>query len=62
MPTAPGNYAIFMSPLPKNRPRRTFEELSAVAIRILHNYQVLLDDGNRIIIPQGYFKILHFEE
>ncbi len=28
----------------------------AVATRILHNYQVLLDDGNRIIIPQGNFK------
>ncbi len=29
-----------------------------VATRILHNYQVLLDDGNRIIlvIPQGNFK------
>ncbi len=23
--------------------------------RISHNYQVLLDDGNRIIIPQGNF-------
>ncbi len=28
----------------------------AVATRISHNYQVLLDDGNRIIIPQGNFK------
>ncbi len=27
-----------------------------VATRISHNYQVLLDDGNRIIIPQGNFK------
>ncbi len=29
----------------------------AVATRISHKYQVLLDDGNRIIIPQGNFKI-----
>ncbi len=28
----------------------------SVATRISHNYQVLLDDGNRIIIPQGNFK------
>ena len=28
----------------------------AVATRISNNYQVLLDDGNRIIIPQGNFK------
>ena len=28
----------------------------AVATRISHYYQVLLDDGNRIIIPQGNFK------
>ncbi len=28
----------------------------AVATRISHNYQVLLDDGNRIIIPHGNFK------
>ncbi len=28
----------------------------AVATRISHNYQVLLDDGNRIMIPQGNFK------
>ncbi len=27
-----------------------------VATRMSHNYQVLLDDGNRIIIPQGNFK------
>ncbi len=27
----------------------------AVATRMSHNYQVLLDDGNRIIIPQGNF-------
>ncbi len=27
----------------------------AVATRISHNFQVLLDDGNRIIIPQGNF-------
>ena len=32
----------------------------AVATRISHKYQVLLDDGNRIIIPQGNFKILTF--
>ncbi len=29
----------------------------AVATRMSHNYQVLLDDGNRIIIPQGNFKV-----
>ncbi len=29
----------------------------AAATRISHNYQVLLDDGNRIIIPRGNFKI-----
>ncbi len=28
----------------------------AVATRISPNYQVLLDDGNRIIFPQGNFK------
>ena len=27
----------------------------AVVTRISHNYQVLLDDGNTIIIPRGYF-------
>ncbi len=32
----------------------------AVATRISHNYQVLLDDGNRIIIPQGNFKLLYY--
>ncbi len=31
----------------------------AVATRISYNYQVLLDDGNRIIIPQGNFKFLN---
>ncbi len=30
----------------------------AVSTRISHNYQVLLDNGNRIIIPQGNFKVL----
>ena len=29
----------------------------AGATRISHNYQVLLDDGNRIIIPRGNFKV-----
>ncbi len=28
----------------------------AVATRISHNYQVLSDDGNRIIIPLGNYK------
>ncbi len=30
----------------------------AVATRISLKYQVLLDDGNRIIIPQGNFKFI----
>ncbi len=31
----------------------------AVATRMLHNnYQVLLDDGNRIIIPRGNCKFV----
>ena len=29
----------------------------AVATRIWHNYQVLSDDGNRIRIPQGNYKL-----
>ncbi len=33
----------------------------AVATRISYNYQVLLDDGNRIIFSQGNFKILIFD-
>ncbi len=95
MPTAPDNYAIFLSPLPKNRLCRSYTsphgqsrvertldsgvvcpcpgffqprtchgglcnfykvDSLAVATRISHNYQVLLDDGNRIVIPQGNFK------
>ncbi len=31
----------------------------AMATRISHKYQVLLDDGNRIIIPHRNVKILH---
>ncbi len=31
----------------------------AVATRISHNYQALLDDGNRIIISQWNFKIYY---
>ncbi len=30
-----------------------------MATRISHNYQVLLDDGNRIIIPKGNFKLYY---
>ncbi len=59
MPTAPDDYAIFLSPLPKNRLCRTYTSprgQSRVG-RTSHNHQVLLDDGNRIIIPQGNFKV-----
>ncbi len=29
---------------------------NAVAARISHKYQVLMDDGNRIVVPLGNFK------
>ncbi len=63
MPAAPDNYAIFLSPLPKNGLGRMAcgkfckVDSLAVATRISHNYQVLLDHGNRIIIPQGNSKV-----
>ncbi len=44
--------AIFLSPLPKNRLCRTHTSPPWP----VQGYQVLLDDGNRIIIPQGNFK------
>ncbi len=61
MPTAPDNYAILEVLLTLDWPRACVKfykvDSLAVATRISHNYQVLLDDGNRIIIPQGNFKI-----
>ena len=61
MQTAPDAYATFLLPLPKNQLCRTYTghrgrfSLEGPQMSTNDQYQVVLDEGNRIIIPHGGF-------